>query len=411
MRTVGLIAEFNPFHNGHAAFIKAAKERANADYVVIVMSGDFVQRGEAAVMDKHLRTKAALINGADLVIELPPRFSTASAEGFAAGAVSCLLSLGVVTDFVFGTEPSANRLSFMRHIAAILNDEPHEYRMALKRYLKEGLPFPAAREKALQPFLTSEDELICLKYPNMLLGIEYLRAVDCYEAQFSVHAIDRIGAFHDTDANEDAHYKSASELRGLLAAESLPAFFSSVPQNLHSALTDCYQKTWPVFTDWFSILLHEKLLFATKDYLTSFSDVDSDLAGRVLRYRNEFQSISSFSMLLKNKAYTKSRISRALLHILLGIKKEDVPPLKAGTPFDHLHILGFQKTAVPLLHEISTHSRAKLITGKRDLACLSENSRMKFADDLSASLLYQMIASNTYKEPFRHEYTIPPVIL
>ena len=176
MKTVGIIAEYNPFHNGHKYQIEKAKELTGADYCIVVMSGNFVQRGTPAFMDKYLRAKAALTCGADLVIELPVHYAAASAEYFASGAVAILDRLGVIDYLCFGSE--CGNIEILSDIADVLISESDEFKNVLKQRLKEGVAYPKARNDAIcaaAPHLT--EYLDVLNYPNNILGLEYIKAL------------------------------------------------------------------------------------------------------------------------------------------------------------------------------------------------------------------------------------------
>lgn len=218
MKIIGIIAEYNPFHNGHAYQIEEIRRRTQADYIVVAMSGDFVQRGAPAIVDKYARTRMALSCGADLVIELPVLWATASAESFAAAGVALFEKMGCVDGICFGAE--CENLSLLSEIADILAEEPSAYRAALSSYIKEGLTFPQARAKALSESaptppktgsalknafsesasLTQSELAKILVSPNNILAIEYLKAIRRQDSSLTPYLIKREGAgYHDTE--------------------------------------------------------------------------------------------------------------------------------------------------------------------------------------------------------------------
>ena len=211
MKVVGIIAEYNPFHKGHEYQIRYAREILGADYIVVAMSGDFVQRGAPALMEKHLRAEMALLGGADLILEMPVQTATASAEGFAAGGVSLLDGLGVVDELCFGSE--CGDTETLMNIAQILIKEPFEYRKLLQQNLRTGMSFPAARSSALIRYMrekatsvhntfgvSSEHIELILSSPNNILGIEYCKALLRLNSRILPHALLRKGCgYHDTD--------------------------------------------------------------------------------------------------------------------------------------------------------------------------------------------------------------------
>lgn len=230
MKVVGLIAEYNPFHNGHSYHIEMAKKLTGADYVVVVMSGDFVQRGTPAMIQKHARAKMALLGGADLVLELPVSYATATAEVFAYGGVKILDSFGVVDHICFGSE--CGNADLLMEIARILADEPEWYSATLKEHLKNGMSYPAARAAALPDY----QEI--LSEPNNILGIEYCKALLKLNSNITPVTITRQGAgYHDALSDSDNNFtKKNSCLHNPLSADGL------IPQNKLVA-TNVYSST------------------------------------------------------------------------------------------------------------------------------------------------------------------------
>lgn len=218
MKVVGIVAEYNPFHNGHRYHIEEARKCTGADFVVVVMSGDFVQRGEPAVIDKYHRTEMALSQGADLVLELPAAFACASAEYFATGAVSLLHALGCVDTLCFGSE--CGHLDLLEEIADLFIQEPSEYKEYLKTALKSGYSFPAARDEALKEYFA--EDLVktaqiasVLSAPNNILGIEYIKALKVLGSSIRPVTITRMGqGYHETTFSDS--FCSATALRRLL---------------------------------------------------------------------------------------------------------------------------------------------------------------------------------------------------
>lgn len=191
MRICGLITEYNPFHNGHIHHLEEARRQCNADYLIVVMSGNFVQRGAPAIIDKYCRTKMALLGGADAVFELPSLFATSSAEVFARAAVSLLEMMGCVDTLCFGAEDAD--IEVMKIIAKTLNHEPESVSEDIQDYLKSGMTYPAARAEALEHYLSGSISNVheILAKPNNILGIEYLRALDRLHSKIEPVAIKR----------------------------------------------------------------------------------------------------------------------------------------------------------------------------------------------------------------------------
>ena len=407
MKTVGLITEYNPFHNGHAYHIEKAKMLTGADRVIVVMSGDFVQRGAPAVMPKHLRTESALLSGASLIIELPVCFATGSAEYFAQGSISLLNQLGCIDSICFGSE--CGDLHLLKEIAQILADEPIEYQAALKQALKEGASFPAARQEALNIYSDKYSEI--LASPNNILGIEYLKALAKIHSKMEPFTIKRIGAgYHDMDIN--GQFSSATAIRSDIyqladvnsSSESLPLTHiqTQVPSSCHELMKKNYQTRYPVKADDFSLLLKAKLLSETAGSLSHYLDMSSELANRILRLRNDYLSFEQFCDLLKTKELTRSRISRSFIHVLLGITNDWLTAMKAPAPY--ARILGFRRDHADLLGILKRTSDIPLITSPAR-AVLTDKAYQMLELDIYASDLYESVITDLYGTPFHNELT------
>lgn len=407
MKTVGLITEYNPFHNGHAYHIEKAKMLTGADRVIVVMSGDFVQRGAPAVMPKHLRTESALLSGASLIIELPVCFATGSAEYFAQGSISLLNQLGCIDSICFGSE--CGDLHLLKEIAQILADEPIEYQTALKQALKEGASFPAARQEALNIYSDKYSEI--LASPNNILGIEYLKALAKIHSKMEPFTIKRIGAgYHDMDI--DGQFSSATAIRSDIyqladvnsSSESLPLTHiqTQVPSSCHELMKKNYQTRYPVKADDFSLLLKAKLLSETADSLSHYLDMSPELANRILRLRNDYLSFEQFCDLLKTKELTRSRISRSFIHVLLGITNDWLTAIKAPAPY--ARILGFRRDHADLLGILKRTSGIPLITSPAR-AVLADTAYQMLELDIYASDLYESVITDLYGTPFHNELT------
>ena len=407
MKTVGLITEYNPFHNGHAYHIEKAKMLTGADRVIVVMSGDFVQRGAPAVMPKHLRAESALLSGASLIIELPVCFATGSAEYFAQEAISLLNQLGCIDSICFGSE--CGDLHLLKEIAQLLADEPIEYQAALKQALKEGASFPAARQKALNIYSDKYSEI--LASPNNILGIEYLKALAKIHSKIEPFTIKRIGAgYHDMDI--DGQFSSATAIRSDIyqladvnsSSESIPLTHiqTQVPSSCHELMKKNYQIRYPIKSDDFSLLLKAKLLSETAGSLSHYLDISPELANRILRLRNDYLSFEQFCDLLKTKELTRSRISRSFIHVLLGITNDWLTAMKA--PASYARILGFRRDHADLLGILKRTSDIPLITSPAR-AVLADTAYQMLELDIYASDLYESVITDLYGTPFHNELT------
>lgn len=460
MRTVGIIAEYNPFHTGHAYHIAEAKRQAGADYAVVVMSPDFVQRGEPAVFDKYTRTRMALQNGADLVLELPVCYATGSAEYFAEGAVALLDRLGVVDALCFGAE-QADAARFMQ-AAEFLCAEPEAYRQALQARLRQGLTYPQARSKALREVCPEPSIADFLASPNNILGAEYCRALKKRNSGIAplpvarrgsgYHSAEFGGTYCSATALRRALYATITTVHGGMTDSAVAAYnskitcsseitcsakiahnpemacspeiayipeiacllgISYIPENCRSL----YQKAaanavqpaqlLPVLT--YQLLIREKF----DDIL----DISSDLSDRIcsLRHTCIGRSWEETVNLLKTKQMTEARIRRALLHLVLSLKQEDTERFRANGVIYYAKMLGFRREAAPLLHQIRQACSLPFITKPAHAVQLTEPCGVQmWKQDVFASHLYRSMQTtkNAGTRPaFRTEYEISPVIL
>ena len=420
MKIVGLITEYNPFHNGHLYHIEKAKEITGADSVIVVMSGDYVQRGAPAIMPKHLRSEIALEAGVDILIELPVCYATGSAEYFAAGAIDLLERLGCVDSICFGSE--CGDYGLLARIAHILADEPEGYRHSLREAIKSGMSFPLARQTALTEYLQDNSLNAVLEQPNNILGIEYIKALYERQSPMKCYTVKRmVSGYHDMELA--GSYSSASAIRRLLSyagqsvllekdgmfdepsmSEVLCRLEGQVPPSCIRMLEETHHSRYPVYTNDFSLLLKYRLLTETKETLTEYLDISEDLANRILNNANDFISFEQFSDQLKTREMTYSRICRCLFHILLNIRKEDLLSYKVHGYCQYARILGFRKDARRLLSLLKSSSQVPLVTKLTQTEKLSPTAVSMLKTDVFASNLYESIITNKYKMPFINEY-------
>ena len=402
MKIVGLIAEYNPFHNGHQYHIEKAKEITGADAVIVVMSGNFVQRGAPAIMPKHLRAEMALSTGASLVIELPVCYATGPAEQFAYGAVSILNSLGCVDAICFGSE--CGDIHLLNDLTEILCKESNEYKESLQKYLRSGLSFPLARQKAIEEVYPSQGFSDILEQPNNILGIEYLKALYRLNSKIKPYTIQRISSqYHDVELQKE--FSSATALRQTISNGDFTNLVGQVPSDCMTLLEAHYKTRYPIFTNDFSLLLKYRLLNESKLSLTHYADVSEELANRIYNQRNEYIDFEQFCELLKTKEVTYSRISRALLHILLGIKKNDYADIQ------YARALGFRKEDSDVLTVIKNASAIPLLTKLTATKDLSDVAVQMLNQDICASNLYESVVTDKLKTPYINEYEHQIVII
>ena len=416
MRISSIISEYNPFHEGHKYHMENTKKNTNCDYNIVIMSGNFTQRGTPAIIDKYARTKQALCNGADLVLELPVCFATASAEGFAFGAVSILDKLGVVDSLVFGSE--CGNIDCIKNVADFLADESLEYKECLQSFLKQGLSFPQARAKALGEFFPDLDEDF-LSSSNNILGIEYCRALKYFNSSITPMTITRKdNLYHDETLAEAGKLSSATAIRKVLLdsyqqnTTSVEAVAFHMPENSLNIIKEKWGISAPVTANDFSLLLKYKLLMENRNSLTGYLDITSDLADRIYNNLNSYKDYDSFCNLLKTKELTYTRIERSLLHILLDIKKSDYEIYKKAEYGQYARILGFKKEAAGLLHEIKKQSSLPLISKLSDSFKELDGIALSMLEkDIQTAHIYESIVANKFGQEFKNEFQRQLVIM
>lgn len=415
MEIVGLITEYNPFHNGHAYHIQKAKEITNADFVIVVMSGNYVQRGTPAIIDKYSRTSMALTNGADIVIELPVIYATASAETFAAGAVRLLHDLGIVTSICFGSE--CGDLTLLASIARALCIESEDFKDSIQEHLRQGLSYPMARKHALlnttelSGYTTQQIEQV-IESSNNILGIEYLKALYRLSSDIVPYTILREGSGYN-DLTLDTTFSSASALRKCLQAPTdYDALKRHMPATACDILKSAIDKTAPIFEDDFSDVLLYQLYTSSNERLAEYLDMNEDLANRLLELTLKHHKFSDLAESLKSKQYTLTRMNRSLLHILLQITTSEIKEVDPITTSMYARLLGFRKEASSLLKLARLHGKIPIITKVADAGKLLDDTQYKlFQKDLFVTHLYNQIVATKFNTTLPNEYKKGPIRL
>lgn len=361
----------------------------------------------------------------DVLEEMPVCYATATAELFALGAVSFLDQLGVVDYLCFGSE--CNDLDGLTKIADILCDEPDEYTKFLKENLRAGMSFPTARQDALSSYMGISDCSFLLSDPNNILGIEYLKALRRVKSRIQPFTIKRMESdYHDQTLRST--YSSASAIRSLLAYSSsvlqtqqvtgetfentpfssiLNELEDQVPKSCLALLKDYHKVLYPVYQNDFSLLMKYKLLNKTPQSFIRYMDVSETLANRIQNNLNDFFNYKQFCELLKTRELTQTRINRALLHIMLGLKKNNVREYMENGGHFYAKLLGFRKDRQDLLSVIAKKSALPLLTRLSDTDSISEIGQKMLRHDILASNLYQSVITDKYKTAFRNEYRQP----
>ncbi|MFF2888028.1 nucleotidyltransferase [Paenibacillus sp. NPDC057967] len=414
MRAVGLIVEYNPFHNGHLYHLRQSVKLTEADAVVAVMSGNFLQRGEPAMWDKWTRTRMALEGGCDLVIELPVAYATHAAEWFAYGAVSLLEATGVVDAFCFGTE--SGELAPLLQAAEIAASEPPCFQALLRNQLDTGVSYPVAYSDALQAYLTEQGHAAAASFPfntpNHTLGLHYLIALKRIKGAMSPYTIAREKAQYHQESITDGSIASATAIRKLLLeSESLEAAKPFVPVSTYRNIQSCASTgVSPVSWERYMPALMHKLLTINTAQLASYRDVSEGLEHRILNAMPELgeASFGELLSLLKTKRYTRTRLQRALLSVLLEHAQEEFTPDKLAGGVEYIRVLGFTERGRTLLKRMRVTSSLPVL-----LSAARPPEPYRYLDlDVRASNAYMLGASGRHLSAslFR-DYREKPVMI
>lgn len=411
MQVNGIIAEYNPFHNGHKYHISTAGEQTGADYTIIAMSGNFMQRGTPALLDKYKRAEMALQNGADLVLELPAYYAASSAEYFATGAVALLDKLGVVSNLCFGSECGDTEI--LMKIAKLLLDEPEEYKKSLRQHLRTGLSYPTARTTALleyDPSLSEHRDV--LSSPNNILGIEYIKALLRRGSNITPVTTLRVGAdYHDIRLG--INQSSARAIRhAIYNGQDIDCLKNNMPENAYIIMAESMKQCRPVFSNDLSSILHYKLLAEQADGYERYLDVSSELSDRIRNSLYEFKNYESFCDMLKRKDMTYTRISRCLLHILLDMTDDTSQAYRDIDYAPYARVLGFRRESTPLLTAIKENSSIPLITKLADAEqILDKNAYAMLQEEIRINQIYHSVVATQARGPMINEFSTPIVIV
>ena len=401
MRVCGIICEYDPFHLGHMIHINKTKDLLGDDTAVVCcMSGNYTQRGEPALLPKHMRAEAALKCGADLVIELPSAYSLLSAEGFAFAGVYLLSALGVVTDLSFGAE--SDDIDTLFEIASLLSE--HETAEKTLLCLKSGISYAAAREKALYGKIKEKSEYI--SQPNNILAIEYLKALLKLKSNIEPHAVKRVGAPHDS-VSLSHEVLSASAIRDAVRRNDVSFVKDYMPEQSFEILSKAAESGQALIDRAiFERMLYSYLIRFSKESFLRFPDVSEGLQNRLYNSLHENTSSEIAAISARSKRYPLSRVKRIMLRAFLDLDSgysEETPP--------YCRILGFDEKGRYLLSVIRDKATIPVITKPAHIKKISEKAVGLFKAESNASDLYFASLPDHTVFPNGYDWSSGPVII
>ncbi len=374
-KVLGIIAEYNPFHNGHLFHLNESKKLTGSSYTVAIMSGNFAQRGNTSIIDKWSKAKSAIECGVDLVVELPVLYSTSSAENFAEGAIKILDSLKVVDYLSFGAETAD--INLLNNIATVLNEEPKEYKSLLLEELKKGLSYPKARENALMIYLNDIKKYSnVLSSPNNILGIEYIKALKKYNSIIQPIAMPRHESGHN-DLNYHGNIASSTAIRNITKNNGFDILRKLMPEPSYTNLIKNI-KVGHVVPD--LSVFEKEIIFNLRKMsiydISQLPDVSEGLEFAIKNAANSCNSLVELLNIIKSKRYTQTRIQRILLYSLLGITKKDIAISKKTQPY--VRVLGFNEKGKYLISEVAkANPKLNIITSVKKFTDKNLNRNLK----------------------------------
>ncbi|MDR7236174.1 nucleotidyltransferase [Neobacillus drentensis] len=403
MKSVGLIVEYNPFHNGHAYHLQASKEAAQADVVIAVMSGNFLQRGEPALVSKWQRTKMALLNGVDIVFELPYRFATQKAESFAFGAVS-ILDAAHCDSLCFGSE-SGDLSDFLQTID-YLKEQQNPYNENIKSHLDNGVSYPKALSLAFQQ-LPAADNYLDLAKPNNILGLEYIKAIQQQKSAVRPLTIARKNADYHDEHFASATIASATSIRKAIFTNdnNQTEIDQYVPEQTKILLKE-YIHQYHGFHQWENYwnYLQFRLIHSSPSELREIYEVEEGLENRLQAAALEADNFHQFMQKIKTKRYTWTRLQRLCVHILTNTKKEEMA--RHSEKATYLRLLGMTSTGREYLNKKKSHLSLPLIS---KLASFKEK---EINLDIKAARIYSIgIPGHLKAKMLRQEFEQPPIYI
>lgn len=374
-KVLGIIAEYNPFHNGHLFHLNESKKLTGSSYTVAIMSGNFAQRGNTSIIDKWSKAKSAIECGVDLVVELPVLYSTSSAENFAEGAIKILDSLKVVDYLSFGAETAD--INLLNNIATVLNEEPKEYKSLLSEELKKGLSYPKARENALMIYLNDIKKYSnVLSSPNNILGIEYIKALKKYNSIIQPIAMPRHESGHN-DLNYHGNIASSTAIRNITKNNGFDILRKLMPEPSYTNLIKNI-KVGHVVPD--LSVFEKEIIFNLRKMsiydISQLPDVSEGLEFAIKNAANSCNSLVELLNIIKSKRYTQTRIQRILLYSLLGITKKDIAISQKTQPY--VRVLGFNEKGKYLISEVAkANPKLNIITSVKKFTDKNLNRNLK----------------------------------
>jgi predicted nucleotidyltransferase len=409
MKTLGIVSEYNPFHNGHQYHIQAARQEFGAENIVCIMSGSFMQRGEPAMFDKWSRAKMALQNGADLVIELPFVYSCQPAEIFSFGAMNILNNLGIIDGICFGSELGS--AAALTEIAALLINEPEEFSQLVKLHLKSGSTYPRSVSLALGDYYRGNEAIHpdIWENPNNILGIEYIKSIMQLKSPMVPYTVKRFGnQYNDMEITQSIASATAvrHELKSFGMSERLQ---TALPKASFDIIKANIENKGPVLMEDYSDMLLCKLRTMTAEQISEYISISEGLEYRIKKAADQAGCMNELIEGIKTKRYTRAFIQRLLCHILIDLKWEKTIAFKQlGTP-SYCRVLGFNDKGKQLLRNIADTSQFPVINKVASFQTEATVLNDIFGYDIRSTDIYNLAYTNKNYKKAKEDYMKSPI--
>ncbi|PFR38023.1 hypothetical protein COK20_13665 [Bacillus cereus] len=395
-----MVVEYNPFHNGHLYHVQQTKKLTQSDIIIAVMSGPFLQRGEPALISKWYRTKMALANGVDLVVELPYIFATQKAETFANGAISILNALRV-SEICFGSEDG--QIENFHNTISVQKNEEETFNYLVKQFMDAGNSYAKATSDAFSHILTSEKN-IDMSQPNNILGFQYMKAILSQNSSIQAQTIKRFASHYHDETFNDQHIASATSIRKQLFSEegSFTTIEPFLPQATTSLLAN-YKQNYGILHNWeqyFSFFKYRLMTMSPGD-LRHIYEIEEGLEHRILSKIQNSSSFYSFMEALKTKRYTWTRLQRACTHILTNTTKEEIRSANIEQHAPYIRLLGMSQKGQTYLSKNKKKIELPILTHTKtfDHAALDIEKK---ANSVYFSIMHEPLRTQLLKQDITH---------
>ncbi len=408
MKTIGIVSEYNPFHNGHKYHIENSKAKCGADFAVCIMSGSFVQRGEPAIFDKWARSKMAIEGGADLIIELPVVYSCQPAEIFAYGAMKILNSMNIIDFVCFGSE--SGDINLLSEIAEILYFEPVELKNIIKLNISKGFSYPKALSLSLSNYLKSSDDISnrkILENPNNTLAIEYLKSIIKLNSNIKPITIKRTNDYNDLNIKDII--SSASAIRRELYENGMSENLKlAVPHFVWDIINNQLQLgNMPISLNKLSDIMLYQLRRMKSEEMKDIFNANEGIENRIKKYALSCSTVEELLENVKVKRYTRANLQRLIIHMLINITRSDTSLFKQDLTPIYIRVLGFNDKGKFLLRLIKEKCKYPIITKVADFKTESPELARLFELDILSTDIYSLTSQGKNKKAGKDYYTSP----